>query len=191
MDSIPAASTNPRLQSRWAAEHGDSQGIRGFEPQDGTALQSYPVLGFAMRRVERIAGWLCLVLMLLTGAVPAQSFVLCIEADGCVTLEALDARGACGGCESHEREPEKSGEQISPAVGTACPCVDVTVAISIRDSRVQPKGSSLAELVPPALPVPFVLSGAFPSLARAFRPPPERALAADRLPLIRSVVLLV
>lgn len=144
-----------------------------------------------MHRIERIAGWLCLVLTLLTGAVPAQSFVICIEPDGCVTLEAADSGGACGGCESHAVEPGKSAEELSPALDIACPCVDVTVAVSVQDSRVQPKGSGLAQLAPPALSLPFVLSGGSTGFARALRPFPDRHSAAHRRTLIRSVVLLV
>jgi hypothetical protein len=69
-----------------------------------------------MHRIEKIAGWLCLVLTLLTGAVPAQSFVICIEPDGCVTLEAADSAGACGGCESHAVEPGKTANLIRQAI---------------------------------------------------------------------------
>ena len=36
---------------------------------------------------SRFVAWLCLALMSLAGLTPAQGFVLCIEADGCVSIE--------------------------------------------------------------------------------------------------------
>lgn len=48
--------------------------------------------------LNRTIAWLCLALALLTGLSPAQGFVLCIETDGCVTVELKDV-----GLDSHQR----------------------------------------------------------------------------------------
>jgi hypothetical protein len=143
-----------------------------------------------MHRLQKIAAWLCLVLAVLTGAVPAQSFVLCIEPDGCVSFEAADAGGKCGGCESHEVTP-RSPVSAVPSLDTVCPCVDVTVAVSVRDERAQLKSSAPAHA---ALTGPFLAVASLPpieSIGQPIRPDRTVGPPQNRLTLIRSVVLLV
>lgn len=144
-----------------------------------------------MYRVERITGWLCLILTLLTGAVPARSFVVCIEPDGRVSLEAADAAGKCGACEPHGFVASRSPVSAVPALDAACPCVDVTVAVSVQDPRAQPKRFAPTEAWPATLLPSTRFVRPMEPIALSVRPDRLGEPVPDRWTLIRSVVLLV
>lgn len=63
-------------------------------------------------------------LALVLSVVPRQSLLVCIESDGCVTVEAPSANEHCDAC-----EPHGAGEHApAPALdGDVCACVDVEV----------------------------------------------------------------
>ena len=48
--------------------------------------------------VQKIAGWIALAAYLLAGIVPFSGFVLCVEPDGCVSLETTGEGSGCGPC---------------------------------------------------------------------------------------------
>lgn len=138
-----------------------------------------------------MTAWLCLALIFLTGLTPAQGFVVCIEADGCVSVELKATQGSCGDCESHdEGEP---AVRTAPSAGDAdlCECVDVPVPGAV-DEQVKP--SRTAEIhvglwiaLAPGVGVQQALLAAFSGRG----PPAEIPRIADSLAHLRSVVLLV
>jgi hypothetical protein len=133
--------------------------------------------------LQRLTAWLCLATALLTGSVPAQGFVLCIEGDGCVRFELVSASEECGGCDAHvdEAQSAQRGERLGE---DSCPCVDLLLRVSPETTRLLPAWIPL----PPAPRVSCVPAGfqlrPSPAPRAAPRPP-------DSLTLIRSVVLLV
>lgn len=141
---------------------------------------------------QRITAWLCLALVFLTGLTPAQGLVLCLEPDGCISVEIATVANTCNGCDGHEEGTRPSAPSAEVATEAGCPCVDLTLSGSVQEQRIQPKsiklqiGSWIA-LPPPLLPTVLTASGSLvvPTLAAQIPRP------ADSLALIRSVVLLV
>ena len=142
--------------------------------------------------IHRFTAWLCLVVALWAGALPARALVLCVEPDGCVNVEpATDDH--CGGCADAcgEHAAEPAGADATDAIMTAaggCPCIDVVLPASEQD-RIRPR---LAPVELPALVVAPVLVALVPTAPRPRAAParrPERP--PGELVLARSVVLLV
>ncbi len=129
-----------------------------------------------MRRSRpTLATWLALVAFLLSGLAPAQALVVCVEADGSVSLE--DAAGRCAPCAPGEtRSAAQAGDE-------GCPCVDIPLPVA---SDEHPAGRTALD--PPAragaiAPHALVrLASGLPDLARALarvappRPPGDLAL---------------
>ena len=125
----------------------------------------------------------------LTGAVPAQGLMLCLEPDGTLALELGFAESDCSGCPvpgSGDRPDDGSatGEPV-------CPCVDIPLVSAGEQQQLKRKASELpldvAE-VPVQAPfarllAPFLAPREL-SRTLAPRPPPDLAL-------LRTVVLLV
>jgi len=133
----------------------------------------------------RLHAWLCLALLLLAGAMPARGFVVCVEADGCVSLEIKLPDADCGTCAGHE--DMASGTTTN----SDCPCVDYIVP-GLPDQRAVTNRSldpQVGAWVAPVA-VPFALH---PTLAQTSErgPPPRVPRVAQSLAHIRSVILLV
>lgn len=141
---------------------------------------------------QRMTAWLCLLLAVLTAIAPAQGFVLCVEPDGCVTIEVANAEDSCGACCAVPSEgPRQPAANVLAADDACCPCLDLLVPGTTEDLAVQPRqfeiplvswtsstGASAAQFTP-----------AIGLAARAPRIEPPRP--PDSLALISSVVLLV
>lgn len=92
----------------------------------------------------RLVAWLCLALVLLSGLTPAQGFVVCVEADGCITIEIKAPGGDCLSCGDHEKAGVVDESVSSRGSDPECPCVDYVVpgfpdeqAISTRSIDLQ------------------------------------------------------
>lgn len=140
---------------------------------------------------HRLIAWLCLALVVLTGLAPVQGFVVCIEADGCVSIEVEAADGNCRGC-------ERSGEVDSTVQAAAtqsdeasCPCIDVPVPGSPDQQLTQSRSIELHDgswIVPP----PEIRVRHAVARDKSGRgPPPCIPRIADFCKYIRTVVLLV
>ena len=140
---------------------------------------------------SRLVAWLCLALMLLTGLTPAQGFVVCIEADGCVNIEVKAADQNCGTCEGHEPTKLASEKVADPTTTPECPCVDYVVPGS-PDQRVVTNRSldlHVGPWVAPAAQLHVVQPTSATVSERG--PPPRAPRVAQTLAHIRSVILLV
>jgi hypothetical protein len=141
------------------------------------------------RRLQRIATWLCLALTLFTGVVPARGMVLCLEADGCVSIEIKAGGRDCGGCDEHlDEQDATASEPIDDHDGT-CPCVDFDVPGASAVPPLRGKTNALHvdgfALAPAAAAVPVRAPRFERGVCASLRPRPP-----DTLRLIRSVVLL-
>jgi hypothetical protein len=86
---------------------------------------------------RRCTAWLCLALVFLIGLNPTQGFVLCIEADGCVTVETRTVDAECVGCDSHDAE-DAPAPTVASAIGVPlCPCFDVDIPASPDEDLVR------------------------------------------------------
>ena len=124
----------------------------------------------------------------LTGAVPAQGLMLCLEPDGTLALELGFAESDCSGCPvpGSDDRPDDGSATGEPS----CPCVDIPL-VSAGELQLKRKTSELpldSQDVPIMAPFARLLAPflAPRELARtcAPRPPPD-------LVLLRTVVLLV
>ncbi len=140
---------------------------------------------------KRILAWLCIALVLLTGVAPAQGVVLCIEADGCVRVEAMTSAADCENCDGHEPSSQPRRTQPTTAPDAGCPCIDLEVPGSPQGRRVPPRPIEfeagpwlMPRLALFSLPLDSVAVSLCTTLTEAPRPP-------ESLAHIRSVVLLV
>jgi len=152
-------------------------------PVDSSQVMS-PIL-------QRMTAWLCLALFLLTGAAPAQGFVLCIEADGCVRVEVKSSTGDCGSCDSHDSSSLPSQAPTTPTRDAGCPCIDIAVPGSPQGKRVPPRPVEFESgpcITPPLalFSQPLVSVAVALGATRSQSPRPPESLAH-----IRTVVLLV
>lgn len=138
-----------------------------------------------------MTAWLCLALILLTGLTPAQGFVLCIEADGCVSVELKASDAICGGCEGHD-EGEPAVQTGAPSgEGDPCECVDLAVP-KAADQQAKPSRPAEIHVGAWIAPAPEVRVQQVFLAALAGRGPPTHVpRVADALTHHRSVVLLV
>ena len=75
----------------------------------------------------RLTARLCLALVLLTGLTPAQGVVVCIEEDGCVSIEVKPADANCSGCEGHEESDTPVQAAATSSEDAPCRCIDLVV----------------------------------------------------------------
>lgn len=140
---------------------------------------------------SRLIAWLCLVLTLLTGLTPAQGLVLCVEDDGCISIEVKASAAECGGCDGHERDGSPA-ESVSDASSTPeCPCVDYVVPGFPDEQFVT---SRLVDLhIGPCIPSAVELRIVQPVAASADDrgPPPRVPREVQTLAHIRTVILRV
>jgi hypothetical protein len=140
---------------------------------------------------HRVLAWLCLALMTLSGLIPAQGVVLCIEEDGRASIEMKSASSRCAGCPGNEAAEIKVPHAMPASGGNVCPCVDIAVPGS-SEAQNAPSRSAEPKLSPcvfHAVEIGFLEPT---ELATAERVPPLHApRVADSLACIRSVILLV
>lgn len=164
-----------------------------IKPLNYAGRCSYSPAPYMQTPLHRIAAWFCVVVTLLSGAAPMGGLVLCIEADGCVNLEAKAADASCAGCHDHDDDVAASAGTSVAASGRdgSCPCIDVPVpgmeaarAFPARSIDLEP-GSSIVERASWVLA--RVLSGDFVLLDRTL-PFPR---APESLTFLRTIVLCV
>lgn len=138
----------------------------------------------------RFVAWLCLALVLLTGLTPAHGFVVCIEDDGCVSIELKAADANCGGCEGHE-ESNAPVQSAATSSDDPCPCIDLAVPSSPEQQLSQSRSVEI-HVGPWIAPPPEIrFEHATPTVAAGRGPPPCTPRVADSWAHIRTVVLLV
>jgi hypothetical protein len=137
-----------------------------------------------------MTAWLCLAIALLTGVAPAQGFVLCIEADGCVSVEIKATDESCGGCDGHEAGTTTTSIAAAASGDAGCPCIDVAVPGAPQDERLLPRALEF-QLGPWVAPTPALLPHALVAVASSVRAAPaDDPRPPESLALIRTVVLL-
>jgi hypothetical protein len=128
---------------------------------------------------------------MLTGLTPLQGFVVCIEADGCVSIEVKASDATCGGCAGHDEDDAPSPALDSANAVLACPCIDLPVS-GARDEQVRQARTAEFRGGPWLALVPELVVRRAAPLAAAVREPPSLVpRVADSLAHLRSVVLLV
>lgn len=140
--------------------------------------------------LQRITAWLCLAAAILTGLAPAQGLVLCLEPDGCVTLEVAACASACGGCGDHREGSQPALASARAEEQGCCACVDVELPALSQDRRIQPRASELAleaclALAPPDSPALAIVVDAVVPAPRSEPPRPPERLAAIRCVVLR------
>jgi hypothetical protein len=142
---------------------------------------------------HRITAWLCLWVALAAGVVPAQGFLLCVEQDGCVSLELGATADHCADCAPHACGGAGEKRSAAEIADARCQCVDLAIPGSTKIQPLRLK-SSIAPwldwlaLLPTALapPMPRALA------SRWIRATPiEAPRPPDTLRLMRGVVILV
>ncbi len=140
--------------------------------------------------LRKLTAWLVLAVYLLSGIAPAQRFVLCVEADGCVSLEAKTDAYPCAPCTPCADEEEGDDPAAHPDAG-ACACIDIPLPSQVDapqlGARSKPTSSATAAVLPLA-PVASVTSrGAFGFLSPPLqqRPRPAPGLASIRTTILR------
>ncbi|MFO1008895.1 MAG: hypothetical protein U1F29_02395 [Planctomycetota bacterium] len=153
--------------------------------------------------LRRTIAWFCLAVALLLSVAPRQSFVLCIETDGCLSVAPSLVSEHCDGCEPHERELARTADaahelalaaaySLAPATEEPCPCLDVEVPGAPEAKRSEPRtGAELASLA-------LDIAARVPGHELVLAPPRERELPPaapprprESLAHVASVVLLV
>lgn len=136
--------------------------------------------------LERLTAWLLLASILFVGITPAQGLVVCIEADGCVSLEIKAPDVGCSGCIGHADEVPASSDEDA-----ACPCTDLAVPGSRATALARARGIELD--LPLALaPAEYTLL-AHTRAAESCAPEPSRAPPREPplLEHIQSIVILI
>jgi len=141
--------------------------------------------------LPRLTAWLCLALVLLTGLTPAQGFVVCIEEDGCVSIEVKAADADCGGCEGHDESETPVQANATTTEDASCPCLDLAVPGS-PEQQLALSRSIEFHVGPWIAPPPEIrVQHATPTVTAGRGPPPCIPRVADSWAHIRTVVLLV
>lgn len=140
--------------------------------------------------LSRVMAWFCLALLLVTGLTPARDYVLCIEPDGCVNLEAKAPADRCGACDDHH---DRDAVEVAATNddGAGCACIDL--AVPSGSELVTAKLRSIASCSGPWI-LPSASIGVAPAELRdagRTEQPPDVPRVAQSLTHIRSVVLLV
>jgi hypothetical protein len=134
---------------------------------------------------------LCLVAAVLVGALPGKGMVLCVEADGCVSIEIAVGPSDCGGCAPDcAEEATESDPGPSDRIG-GCPCKDVPIGSESEAIKVKPK---LAGLDVHLAATACEFSTAYLERAGSIRASallPARPRPPPALTLLEGVVLLV
>lgn len=140
---------------------------------------------------SRFVAWLCLALLLLSGSTPAQGFVVCIEADGCVSIEVKASAADCGSCDEHELDGLPEEAVSGRGTDSECPCVDYVVP-GFPDQRVVTSRSLDLQVGPwIALAAELHVVQPTPAPTSERGPPPRAPRVAQSLAHIRTVILLV
>lgn len=140
---------------------------------------------------HRLLAWLCLALVLLTGLTPAQGFVVCIEDDGCVSIEIKAEDANCGGCEWHEESDNPVQAAATSSDDEPCPCIDLAVPGSPEQQLAKSRSVEVHVGSWIAPPPEIRVQHATPSVTAGRGLPPCIPRVADSWAHIRTVVLLV
>jgi hypothetical protein len=140
---------------------------------------------------HRLTAWLCLALVLLTGLAPTQGFVVCIESDGCVSIEFKAADAGCDGCEGHEESGNPVQAAATSSEDAPCPCIDFAVPGSSERRLAQSSSVEVQVGHWIAPPLEDRVPCATPTLTVGHAPIPCIPRVAESLAHIRTVVLLV
>ncbi|MCC7171382.1 MAG: hypothetical protein IT459_13120 [Planctomycetes bacterium] len=139
---------------------------------------------------HRLTAWLCLALVLFSGLTPAEGFVVCIEDDGCVSIEVKATDPNCDGCEGHDEADTLVRATANSSEYAPCPCLDLEVPRS-PERLAQSLGNEV-HVGPWIAPPPEVrVQHASPTLSVGCGPPACIPRVSDSLAHIRTVVLLV
>ncbi len=147
--------------------------------------------------LKHVTAWLCLVLALVSGLTPAQGVVLCVEPDGGLCVETATGAAKCSDCDVEEcgTDPSSSAapadQHVVQAAEDECPCLDLAIAGTSQDRRIQPRPSKLDLSLPFAVAYPQIALPAYAMPAPTLVPSREVPHPPDLLALIRTVVLLV
>lgn len=139
----------------------------------------------------RLTAWLSLALVFLTGLIPGQGVVVCIEDDGCVSIEMKAVDASCDGCEGHEESGPLAQGAPASSEDVPCPCIDLAIPGSPEQQLA--KASSVDVHVGPwvAPPPEIPVQHATPTATAGRGPPPCIPRVAGSWEHIRTVVLLV
>ena len=135
--------------------------------------------------------WLCLALTLLTGLTPTQGIVVCIEEDGCVSIEVKAGDANCVDCDGHEESNSPVQAAATSSDDAPCPCIDIEVPSSPAQQLSQSRSIELHVGPWIAPPPEFRAQHATPTVTAGRGPPPCIPRVADSWENIRTVVLLV
>lgn len=139
-----------------------------------------------MRRgIHKLTTWLVLVAYMLSGVSPAQQLVVCLEPDGSVVLEAAED-GACTPC-----GPEESSQEVEQLAAECCPCVDIPLPMQGEEAQAKPKASDAQISSVAVLPPCFLAIVAWVEQAKLAFTAGDQPRQAQRLELIRTVILRV
>ena len=140
---------------------------------------------------HRLIAWACLAIVFLTGSYPLQGFIVCIESDGCVNLEAGAAEASCGGCKEHERSDSQVRDASASSVDAPCPCIDLAVQGSTEQQMARSRSTEIhvGTWIAPPPEVPG--QNELPTVAAPRAPPACTPRVADSWEHLRTVVLLV
>jgi len=135
--------------------------------------------------LERIAGWLLLIVAAWASAIGGLGIVLCFEPDGHVSIEF--GGDDCGQCCADDSG--SSNDVPEQRIG-ACPCEDyiisVTDLVSVKSSGVEAELAAWA-----ACPAPPVVASVSVGVHPQQRTDLPRSHSSAALPFVRSVVLRV
>jgi hypothetical protein len=144
---------------------------------------------------RKLTAWIVLAVYLLSGVAPAQRFVLCVEADGCVSLEAMQEADPCAPCTPCTIDAGCGGEEAGAADehsdAGACACIDIPLPSQVDapqlGARTKPSSSTLAAVLPsaPVASVTSPVAACLRSLPLAQRPRPAPGLASIRTTILR------
>ena len=137
------------------------------------------------RTLHKLTTWLVLVAYMLSGLSPAQQLVVCLEPDGSVVLEAAED-GGCTPC-----GPEESSQEVEQLAAECCPCVDIPLPMQGEDPQARPKASDAQVSSVAVLPPCFLAIVAWVEPAKLAFTASDQPRHAQRLKLIRTVILRV
>jgi hypothetical protein len=136
--------------------------------------------------LRKLSAWLLLVAYALSGVSPAQRFVVCLEPDGSIALEAAASIGCAPSCGEDESSPESS-----EAASRCCPCIDIPLPTRGEEPQSKARASEVPGLAAVVLPPPCLPSIAQAAPAGLERSAPVEPRPSPGLALLRTVVLRV
>jgi len=101
---------------------------------------------------RRIANWIVLLALALTGVAPRQDLVLCFEPDGTIALESVDLGRACGASAEHSLA---EADELRGSIESCCGCFDVPIEGLEDEQQRTPERADASPFLPalPAVPL--------------------------------------